>query len=288
MVTSTESGASVSQYSSFAPYMIRLKNLATSRNPNTTVRVSVDGAAEVIRAATLARFDYDISEEIDLPARSTMAITLASAVGSGNIAGQIVRHSMLITRPTVYEKVKYGLSLNEDERELDVQFGISEKINSGVLRVLDSQQFLQIKEVGVSMTAAAVAVTAQGHLLWRDLQATTGKKVVLLGITADAPVAPDTVFIRVDRDATNSLQNYDCYALPTVSQEQRCYIPAIDKIVLTLVNTVAVVNQLVRYRYGIARITLVDKLRWGLALDDAELLIVDNLDLENVTKAGVM
>ena len=284
VVMSIEGGVQVSLYSSFSPYMIRLRSLATSRNPNTIVRVSVDGAAEVIRAATLARFDYDIPEEVDLPALKTLAVTLTSDVGSGNILGQIVRHSLAITRPTVYEKVKYGLSLNEEERELDVQFGISEKINSGVLRALDNQQFLQIKEIAVRMNAAANA----NPILWRDLQATTGKKVILLGITADAPLAANTVFVRVDRDATNNLQRYDTFALPTVSQEQRCYIPAIDKIRLTLVNTVAVVNQLVRYRYAIAKITLVDKLRWGLSLDDTEQAIIDNLDLGNVVKAGVM
>ena len=30
------------------------------------------------------------------------------------------------------------------------------------------------------------------------MHATTGKKVVLLGVTSDAPIAPDTVYIRVD------------------------------------------------------------------------------------------
>ena len=284
VVTATEGGAEVAAYSGFKPFIAQLKELATSRNPNTTVRVSADGAAEVILAATLARYDYDVPEELDLTTLSTLAITLASDVGAGDIAGQIVRHTMRITKPTVYEKIRYGLRLSDEEKELDEKYGISKKIDSGIMKMLDGTQFLQIKEYATRITAAA----GVNPIIGRELHATTGKKVVLLGVTSDAPIAPDTVFIRVDRDEYDEIQNYDTFALPTVSEMQKMYIPATDMIRLTLLNTPAVVNHLVRYKYGIAKLTLLEKVKWGLHVEDNEQAIIDELELESIAKAGVI
>ena len=284
VVTATEGGKEVASYSGFKPFIAQLKELATSRNPNTTVRVSADGAAEVILAATLARYDYDVPEELDLTTLSTLAITLASDVGAGDIAGQIVRHTMRITKPTVYEKIRYGLRLSDEEKELDEKYGISKKIDSGIMKMLDGTQFLQIKEYATRITAAA----GVNPIIGRELHATTGKKVVLLGVTSDAPIAPDTVFIRVDRDEYDEIQNYDTFALPTVSEMQKMYIPATDMIRLTLLNTPAVVNHLVRYKYGIAKISLLEKVKWGLHVEDEEQAIIDELELENIAKAGVI
>ena len=284
VVAATDGGEEVAAYSGFKPFIAQLKELATSRNARTTVRVSVDGAAEVISAATLARYDYDVSEELDLTTLSSLAITLASDVGTGPIAGQIVRHAMRITKPTVFEKKRLGIRLSDDERELDEKYGISKKIDSGIMKMLDGTQFLQIKEYATRITAAA----GVNPIIGRELHATTGKKVVLLGVTSDAPIAPDTVFIRVDRDEYDEIQNYDTFALPTVSEMQKMYIPATDMIRLTLLNTPAVVNHLVRYKYGIAKLTLLEKVKWGLHVEDEEQAIIDELELENIAKAGVI
>ena len=283
VVTAAEGGAEVAAYSGFKPYIAQLKELATSRNPNTTVRVSVDGAAEVISAATLARYDYDVAEEVDLAALSTLVVTLTSDAGSGNIAGQIVRHSIRIAEPTVYEKIKFGLRLLDKDKELDEKYGITNKIDSGIMKMLDGAQLLKIKEYATRITAAAGTT-----VIGRELHATTGMKVVLLGVTSDAPLAPDTVFIRVDRDKYDEIQNYDTYALPTVSEMQKVYIPCTDMIRLTLVNTVPVVNHLVRYKYGIGKLTLLEKIRWNLEIEPEEQEIIDSLELEDVVKAGVI
>ena len=285
VVAATDDGTEVASYSGFKPFIAQLKELATSRNANTTMRVSVDGAAEVISAATLARYDYDVSEEVDLTTLSTLAIMLASDVGTGPIAGQIVRHAMRITKPTIFEKRRFGLRLTEEEIALDEEFGISEKINSGIMKMLDGTQFLKIKEYATRITAAA----GVNPIIGRELHATTGMKVVLLGVTSDAPVASDTVFIRVDRDAYDEIQNYDTYALPTVSSMQKLYIPCTDMIRLTLLNpTTAVANHLVRYIYGIGKITLLERLKWGLPLTDEENIIVEKYNLDNIAKAGVI
>ncbi|GAH24821.1 unnamed protein product [marine sediment metagenome] len=284
VVRATDGGREVASYSGFKPYIAQLKELATSRNPNTTVRVSVDGAAEVISAATLARYDYDVSEEVDLTALSSLAITLASDVGTGPIAGQIVRHSLRVTKPTVYEKIRAGIRLNEEEKELDEKYGISKKIDSGIMKMLDGTQFLKIKEYATRINALG----GVNPVIGRELHATTGMKVVLLGVTSDAPIAPDTVFIRVDRDEYDEIQNYDTFALPTVSEMQKMYIPATDMIRLTLLNTPAVVNHLVRYKYGIAPITILEREKWGLEMSDEQHAISDELMLSEIVKAGVV
>ena len=284
VVAATDGGTEVAAYSGFKPFIAQLKELATSRNARTTVRVSVDGAAEVISAATLARYDYGVPEEVDLTALSTLAITLASDVGTGPIAGQIVRHAMKITKPTVYEKIRNGIRLSDEEKDLDEKYGISKKIDSGIMKMLDGTQFLKIKEYATRITAAA----GVNPIIGRELHATTGNKVVLLGVTSDAPLAPDTVFIRVDRDAYDEIQNYDTFALPTVSEMAKVYIPATDMIRLTLLNTPAVANHLVRIKYGIAPLTLLEKIKWGLPIEDKEQAIIDELELESIAKAGVI
>ena len=287
VVTSTEAGGEICSHTRINPYLMQLKSLATSRNPNTTIRLAVDGGSYILDSRTLARYDYDVAEALDIAATNTMQLELVSDSGEGDITGEIYRYSARLTYPTLYEKVRHGMKLSPADDDLDTRFDVSKRINSGIMQLQDVVPPTSIREVALHMTATA----NENKIVYRELHATHGNKVILLGITADSAHSPNTVFLRVDRDDQDELQRFDTYAF-TVDFEQELYIPALDSIKISLRNTVAVTNKLIRFRYATAPLTLIEKLRWlpnwEYEINDTERELVDELGLDELATVGVL
>lgn len=291
--TATESGIEIATYSGFDPWIIWLKEIATMRNINTELRVAIDSGTDVLKMNTGARYDYGDVEEVDLISKDSMVLHYYSTSGAGNQADQIYRYALRVTKPTVYEKIKHKIRLGErtlptgrvvDEKEIDETFGISKKINAGIMKVMDTPQFESVKEVAKIVDASA----DENPVIDRIIHAPHGKKVVLLGISCEPHKNPNEVFVVIDRDANDELQKWDTYALPPVDYEQECYIPAIDKIRVELENTAAVTDLRIRFRYGVAPITILERIKWGITLSEDEKAIADEYSLEEASIAGVL
>jgi hypothetical protein len=287
VVTSTEAGGEICSHTRINPYLVQLRTLATSRNPNTTIRLAIDGGSYIIDSRTLARHDYNVAEILDIAAMRTMQMELVSDSGEGDITGQIYRYSARLTYPTLYEKVRHKMKLSAADEDLDARFDVSKRMNSGIMQLQDVVPPTEIREIAVRMTASA----NENPIVHRELHATHGNKVILLGITAEPAYSAETVYLRVDRDDQDELQRFDTYAF-TADFEQELYIPALDSIKVQLRNTVAVSNHLIRFRYATAPLTLIEKLRWlpnwEYEINDSERELVDELGLDEIATVGVL
>ena len=287
VITATEGGAEICSHTRINPFLARLKSLATSRDSRTSIQLAVDGGSYIIDSRTSARQNYDVAEDLDIVATKNMVMQLKSDTGEGNITGQIYRYSLMLTQPTIFDKIKYGMRLSAAEAELDTRYGVSSKINSGIMRALDPGVFESVREVAVKITAAVDA----NPIVYRELHALQDKKVVLLGITSEPAAAANSVYLRVDRDDQSQLQQYDTYAF-TADFEQELYIPALDKLKITLVNTAAVTDMLIRIRYAVAPLTLIEKIRWvpgwtyEVSADERDL--IDELGLDEIAQVGAL
>jgi len=73
------------------------------------------------------------------------------------------------------------------------------------------------------------------------------------------------VFIEVDRDDDVGYQSWNCYSMPDLDYSETVWIPAADKLVVRLVNRIALPQFRVRYRYNLYQLTPAHKKAWGIS-----------------------
>jgi len=287
VATASSSGTSIASYSAFSPYVMQVKSLYTGATPDVTLRIDVDSGHAVIESPLTARPDRE-SVEIDVLSRDSLDLW---AVGSSYTT--YVAYTLRITKPTVFEKIKYGLPLTSDEESLADQFDIRRKYSAGILRSLDVPQFKKIIEVAKELTVSAGNTTRIGRMI----NVRRGEKAVLLGIAVDrdavlsvngGPGANDT-YITVNRDIIDTdYIKLDCAAMPSIDKELPCYIPATDRLEVNLYSASGITSLPVRYRYGIASLSILEKIRWDIALTKDEANIATELGLYDSVLSGVL
>ena len=285
--TSSTSGASIASYAAFSPFAMFLKDIITNQVANLTLRVDTDSGHGVIENP-LPAMPLQEPVEHDLLVEDSMDLW---AVGAA--AEALYAYTIRITQLTVFEKIKYGIALTSEESALAEKYDIKKKYLAGVLKKVDTPQFKKVVSVAKEITVAAGEETRVG----RYINVKSGEKAVLLGLSVDSaaiatgvggPGSNDTYFI-VNRDIRDTEHvKLDCLAMPALLHEMSVHIPAIDRLEVTISSVTGVTDLPVRYRYGIANLSIIEKIRWNLPLSDAERQDAENLNLFDSVVAGVL
>jgi hypothetical protein len=294
-VLTTESGTEIASYSSYGDYIAQIVTLGTdpeATGPG-TIRVNNDSGSNLINSSSTARYYMDRHE--DLKVNGIESLSLYGYFPSGGGAANLrYRYGLRVTKPTVYEKLLLKMSLTDAEEALNTKFAISKKINAGILSGQTTQQYTKIYEVAKTFASLADVNPTIGQ----EIHPLAGEKAVLLGIAVDGWANADEVFINVTRDG-EQVMRMDAYAfLDSVgagaydaesNYEIPLHVVAIDKLKVWVENTVtlAVTNLNVRFKYGIAPLTIIEKIRWGLPITDEENAIAMEFDLVDSVVAGV-
>jgi len=298
-VTTSLSGEEIAYYSGFHDYMVQLVSLATvPMDPTEGIfRVNTDAGDNVVNSVVEARPYMNTTEELKATGITSMALYGYYPPG-GAAADILYRYGIRVTKPTVYEKLLYNIQLNDEEQALDTKFGISKMIMAGTTGGKVEPQFSKIIEVAKNVTVVAnVPLTVD-----RVVHPLAGNKAVLLGVSIEYYGTDSVMFLSVKRDgeqvmkldsyafvdlvggtvaaAANALSNEMNYTMP-------CYVVALDELEVFIESSVGFADVKVRYRYGIAPLTIIDKIRWGLPLSEASTAIANELDLFESVRAGV-
>ncbi|MDD5614965.1 MAG: hypothetical protein PHH85_02050 [Candidatus Methanoperedens sp.] len=285
-ITASASGASIASYAAFSPYAMFVKNIATGQTPDVTLRIDNDGGHAVVESPFVARPERLFSP-VDIACYDSLDMW---AVGSAYRT--YCTYLLRITKMTVFEKIRYGLPLNTDEQALDSSFEISKKFSAGILRGLDVQEFKKTYEVARLVTVAANSSTGVGRII----NVKSGEKAVLLGISVDSSMTstrfggagPNDTYFTLNRDKIDTAHiKLDINAMPGIDVEVPCYIPAVDRHEVIIESTTGITNLPVRYRYGVAPLTLLEKIKWEQPISDSDQVIIDELGLEDAILAGV-
>ena len=259
----TEGGTEVFSIPSITPGLVVVKTLATERHPNTLIKVATDGVVDAVSSHTISRYDIDKHSELSIPCTSSLRVNLFSAKGAGNIDNQRIRLSYLVTgRPTLFQKVAYNLPLTDEAKGSDLYKEIRAGVAIPPVPVHD-----KIYEVATELTKSADENPTVGHII----RPPSGYKAALLSLSCEmANLNPNTVFVNITQDDRTDLLSSDAFALPPLNSSQPCYVPAINQLIVSLKNTVAISNFRIRYRYAFDRITIDEKQRWKLPLTEEE------------------
>lgn len=297
----TLSGVEIGEYSNYDDYIVQLVDLATTHEtaaggvPTSAIRVNADAGDNLINSMLSARGHIDNAIPVKVTGKES--ISLYGYYPSGGAAELMrYRYGLRITKPTVYEKLLHKIDLTDEEKLLDTKFEISKKIAAGILSGQAGQAFTKIYEVAKKLSPVADANPTVGA----EIHPLSGYKAVLLGISVDEWATANQVFVSVTRDR-EQVMKLDTYGFMKKSEngtsyyeeanyEMPLHVVATDKLKVWLENTVslAAAPHNVRFRYGIAPLTIMERIRWGLSLTDDERAIATELDLVDSVAAGVM
>jgi len=286
-ITQSASGTSIASYAAFQPFAMSLKQLYTNQVIGGSIRIDTDAGHGVLESPSRGRPEF---EPVDLDIIIEDSMDLWSV---GTVREALFAYTLRITQHTVFEKIKYGITLTKEEIALSEKYDIQKKYLAGILRTVDAPQYKRIIEVTKEVTAAAGVPERIGRII----NVKKGEKAVMLGMSVDSdaiqvvmggPGSNDTYLV-LNRDVRDtSYVKLDCLAMPEIHEEISCHIPAIDRLEVTLESATGIASLPVRYRYGVADLSIIEKIRWGLRLTDSEAQDAENLNLFDAMAAGVL
>jgi hypothetical protein len=213
----------------------------------------------------------DYEEELKVPITKSAKLRLYTA---STVSAYQWRHRIMVLPKTTALKMLLGLLLTDRDRELDSKFGISDTIASYPAEPVDLLK-------GVEQIKSVANVLTSSGTLFRQV-VPNGWKLILLDISVARPTSPATLYIDVERDDIDTL-HLDAYCLPSLEYRCPIRIVATDKIEVTTSGACTA-----RVTYGLGRLTIAEKIRWGIDLTSKEREIADKFDLFDRVEAGVI
>jgi hypothetical protein len=265
----------VSEYSGFDPYVLVIQGLSFAARDGLVFHADVDGFTDVVRLDNLASvrgLDFEEGVKFATTRRAIMRITATTSV-----SGYAWRHRVVVFEPTVSMKLQLGLPLTQRDSELAEKFGLRQALKTSVPKPYDLYEGVEeLKTVSAKLTSSGTVTR---------VIVPKGKKIVLLGVAAARPSAPASAYLNVSRDNVDAL-SLDLYCLPSLSYEAGVRVVALEKLEATLdVRTAG--DYYVRLVYGVGRLTLREKVMWGLDLTPDERALAEEQDLFDKVEAGV-
>ena len=287
---------SISRFSKVpGEYLVALVSFGIAGDTRVNFYTNADSGLKELDAQSFACYHLNSDDDVFIPAKSTLALRLLSTV---NIANFPIRYAVKVIKPSVIEKLLYGIPLGDADTPINNMFGLGDMVLSGDVPAIKP---ILVKHREIARTMTAVAGTQQ---IGETITVPKNRYVILDEIAVDGYEAGVTDnFIVVDRDLDDEYVKLNCYAMPPfvyntaagdltpdipLSYPMKMGIPAIDKLTVYLENGSPVADWRVRYKYSVYVLTIPDKIRWGIGLTPSEESIAISGDLHSKVKAGLV
>ncbi len=283
-ILATSSGTSIASYANFYPWTISLNYLFTDQTAN-QIRIDGDSGHGLIESECAPRPDLMPYGDLDILFEDSMDLW---ALGSAEMKAT---YGLKITKLTVLEKIKYGLSLTDEELSLSSKFNILKEFKAGRLQSsgIINTKFKKITEISKTISPVAGSITTVD----KKINVKAGEKVVLLSIGTHpgigGPIIRDDTFISINRDSVDlEYIKLDSFTMPKEDYQVPCYIPAVDRLEVYVNNAAALTDFPVTFKYGVAELSVLEKIKWNQPMDPDDEAIASEFDLYSAVRAGVM
>jgi len=266
---SSEASPIILDLRQFLPLLVRLSEVAVDRDDEVEMRFKVDNTT----LTTLAGSMFDGLQNIfSLLAKSRLYYNLFNK-GAGAKTNYKTFFSLWVIKPSVADKLRYGIPLTPEEQKLNKDLGISDTVDKGMLppplaqQIAREYQIIQEETHGFQVTVPTVGVDVE------TLHPVNGQFLVLTKISADpGDAAADNIRVAIDRDHISDYVEFPTWALGTTAatalgKEISCFIPALTELRIKLKATV---SKTINIRFTIQKCALTNifRARWGLASPD--------------------
>ena len=283
-VLATASGTSIASYANFYPWTLSLNYLFTNQSAN-QIRIDGDSGHGLIESECEPRPNLMPYGDLDILFEDSMDLW---ALG---VANTYATYGLKVTKLTVLEKIKYGLPLTDDETALSSKFNILKEFKAGRLQSSNiiSSKFKKITEVSKKISPGTPSITT----IDKKINVKLGEKVVLLSLGTHpgvgGPATANDTYICINRDTVDlEYIKLDSFTMPAENYQVPCYIPAVDRLEVYVDNTANLTNFPVTFKYGIAELTVLEKIKWKQPMEPEDEAIASEFDLYSAVKAGVM
>ena len=239
--------------------------------------IDVDNIREVIRLDDLGPTrGLDYEEDIKFPATKSVVM---KAYSPSAINGFQWRYKVTVFKPTTALKILLGLPLTSRDNELDRKFGITNAIKSNAIKPYDPLEGIE------ELRTATITLSSSGNILSKTVP--VGKKLVLINISTVRPTSAGVGTITVQRDDITNVLSLDPYCLNSLQYNAIIRIVALENLRVDFTTTTSGTYQF-RVVYGIGRLTIPEKIKWGIPLTSDEKLTAEEHDMFEKIEAGIL
>jgi hypothetical protein len=266
----------VAEYAGFEPYILVVQGLSFAPRDGLVFHLDVDGYSDVARLDNLASTrGLDFEEAVKVPVTRYAAMRITSPAPA---SAYQFRHRVVVFKPTVAMKLQLGLRLTSEEAELAEKYDVRELLG------LKTPEPFSLYSGVEELRTVSVKLSSSGTVA--RLAVPSGRKIILLGISATRPPSPASAYLKIGRDDVDVV-GLDLYCLPSLSYEALVRVVALDKLVAEL-DVRAPGDYYVRLVYGTGKLTVAEKAMWGLPMTPEERALAEREGVFERVKVGVV
>lgn len=281
----TTAGVTPIIYGDFAPDIVFITNVWATRNANTELVIHTDGVSnETISTSALGirsnpvRYMSLIGTELR-----------ARAIGADQ-TNQKLGWAFQVIKPNVFEKIVYGIKLDEKEEELAREYKLREKLSYGKFRRIERY----IKKETVLVAKKLDIAAGKKEKVGLTIHAEEGERNVITSISAETPTAGNQIYYSITRDPRiagdrKNVVYADCYALHGIDYGINTKVVSYSELVVSVENKSAanLTDFEVRFTYETEKINLIDKVARGVKLSAEDKKLVDEFALADILDVGI-
>ena len=286
------------RYVAFDPYVLFLKSIAVDTASNVNIQVFIDGT-EIITNDAAASGGLDVPMEFDQLVKESLVINAKSNTGA-QVANVPIRTTFSVDKLTPHDNIFYGEFVSKSLRERAKEYGIQARTLAGIQSKISSNRWINTREVSKSFTGLSadqnpnvgtIVDTPYIHDIDDNIIET---KVVLLGVSCDRSLATGDSYVSVTRgENEEDYIKIDCRTMIGLSYWEDLFIPARDRLDIVYQNG-SLSSGKIKFRYGIAPISIREKIKWGIPLRDFEedaistLKMSEGIDVYEMIDVGLL
>ena len=262
---------------------LTLMGFSSTPSSNVSLLVTSDGRDGYVTVSDLGAVrGLDYLEEVKVGSIRELIIR-ARALSA--VSGFGFRYLVRASPTKVIHKLIHGIALTARERELADKLGLHDLVWG-----LPAEPWNPYKGV-IDIKYQAVTVGTTSSVL--RVTPAAGYKAVLLNIAADRPSSPNALKVTVSRDGIDDIMELDAYAMPSVTVDWGAHywhamrVVAIDELYVEA-EVLSGGPYKIRVVYGLAPVTVAEKIAWGMDLTPSERALADRLGLYDRVEAGLI
>jgi hypothetical protein len=283
---------------SFDPYVLFLKSIAVDSALDVNIQVIIDGS-EIVTNDSAASGGLDVPMEINQLVESSLVI---NGKGNTGVVNDVpIRVTFVVDKLATYDKIFYGEFVSKSLREKAKSYGIQARTLAGIQSKISANRWMHTREVSKSFTGLTVdqnpnVGTIVDTPYIKDIDDNIIEtKVVLLGVSCDRTIAAGgDNYISVTRgENEEDYVKLDGRTMMGLEYWEDLFIPARDRLDIVYKNG-ALATGKIKFRYGIAPISIREKIKWGIPLQDFEedaistLKTTEGIDVYEMIDVGLL
>ena len=252
----------------FPGKLLRLSEIAVERDAQVELRIKNDETG-LLSAYNLAGGFFDLASTVSplannfqMLAKDRLYYNLFATAGKTAFRTSF---GVWVEKLTVAQKLALGIPLTNDEKALDVEFGVSKSVEKGIFPLpleLQIEREYRSQLVSEETHGRTMAVTAASQIV-ETMYPKAGQFLVLTKLAATPGADTDNIRISISRDTdANYITDLKTYAVG-LERELSCFIPALTELTLNIIAAGAV-TVYIRYTIWKVRLSNLLRCRFGL------------------------